>query len=114
MPNPIRSEDRLHDEAEALLPWYATGELDQADRALVEKHVPTCGQCQSQLAFVHRMVDEFQAFSPETDAGWARLRGRLAPREAWHRRLVRDGAHRSRQLSRPAVAAFAQVAFVVV
>src|SRR4051812_4766656 len=116
MPDPIRSEDRLHDEAEALLPWYATGELDQADRALVEKHLPTCGQCQRQLAFEHRMVDEFQAFSPETDAGWARLRRRLEPREAWRQRLVREGAHAWRQFSRPPVAAlaFAQVAFVVV
>src|SRR5215210_1164906 len=116
MPDQLRREDNRHDEAEALLPWYATGQLDQVDRALVEKHLPTCGQCQRQLAFEHGMVDEFQAFSPETDAGWARLRRRLAPPETWHQRLVREGAQAWRQLSRPGVAAlaFAQVAFVVV
>lgn len=116
MPDPIRSDDNPHDEAEALLPWYATGQLDPSDRALVETHLLSCGQCQRQLGLELRMVDEFQTFSPEVDSAWARLRRRIEPRESWLERLSRQGAQAWRELSRPPVArlAFAQLAFVVV
>jgi len=31
-----------HDQAEELIPWYATGQLDAADRTLVETHLASC------------------------------------------------------------------------
>ena len=54
---PIRPEDDAHAEAEELLPWYSTGQLDDDDRALVEKHLATCVACQRQLRFDQKMID---------------------------------------------------------
>jgi anti-sigma factor RsiW len=121
MPDPIRTNDQPHDEAEALLPWYATGQLDAADRALVEQHLASCPQCQRQLSVERRLVDEFQAYSPEVDSGWARLRARIEPprpvparRELPNVPTLIAGWWLS--FSRPAVAGLvaAQLAFVVV
>ena len=116
MNDPIASDLSSHKEAEELLPWYTTGQLDIADQALVEQHLSGCAECRRQLAFDRRMVDEFAALTPEVDNGWARLRQRLeAPRSWWHR--VGDEASAAwRTLARPSVAAlaFAQLLLIVV
>ena len=102
-----------HDLAEELIPWYATGRLDAADRTLVEAHLATCARCQRQLAGEQMLIDQFQAMSPEIDSGWAQLRGQIEARPA------RPSAHETltdfwNLLKRPVVAALAtaQVAFV--
>ena len=111
-------DDRPHDEAEALLPWYATGQIEAADRALVERHLESCERCQRQVAIERRLIDEFRAFDPAVDSGWARLRGRLdAP--AGRKRAPAIGplvAEYWNRFSRPALVslAVAQLAFVVV
>src|SRR5256885_12089814 len=66
-----------HDEAEELLPWYATGQLDEADRVRVEDHLASCSDCREQLTLERRIVQEFRTTDPETDAGWTRLRSRI-------------------------------------
>lgn len=114
MADPIHTEEQ-HDEAEELLPWYATGQLDQADRALVEIHLSSCARCQRQLAVERRLIDEFRALDLGIDSSWARLKAQIAPprgpspigravREFWD------------LLRRPAVAtlATAQIAFVAI
>lgn len=97
-----------HSQAEELLPWYATGQLDAADRVLVEEHLAACARCQRQLAGERRMVEQFQAFSPEVDSGWARMRQRIeasqAARPSW---IARNAADFWQMLKRPAVAALA-------
>src|SRR5262245_8149433 len=106
--------DDSHDEAEELLPWYATGQLDATDRALVEKHLASCARCQRQLRAEHVLIDEFQVFTPEIDSGWARLRGRVEAQRP-RRPAIRDIAGEFwHALTRPVVAtlAAAQVAFV--
>jgi anti-sigma-K factor RskA len=118
MPEPILTQDQPHDEAEALLPWYATGQLDAADRTLVERHLESCARCQRQLAVERRLIDEFQTLTPEVDSGWARLRARLEPprrrrdRSKWPRAFVDAW----RGLNRPAITALAaaQLGFVVI
>ena len=105
--------DDTHDQAEELLPWYATGQLDAADRALVENHLASCARCQRQLANEHVLIDQFQAMSPEIDSGWAQLRGQIEARPA--RPGIRESlAEFWDLLKRPVVAAIAtaQVAFV--
>jgi anti-sigma-K factor RskA len=105
-----------HDEAEELLPWYATGQLDAADRALVERHLLSCGNCREQLAVERRLIDEFQAMAPEVESGWARLRGRIDTPARVARPPRRPFAELWAFLTRPAVAAIAvaQLAFVVI
>jgi hypothetical protein len=109
-----------HDEAEELLPWYATGQLDAADRARVDAHLSSCASCRQQLAIEHQLIDEIQAMTPEVESGWARLKARIdAPQPV----VIRPQPRRRSAfaefwalLSRPAVAglAVAQFAFVLV
>lgn len=105
-----------HEQAEELLPWYATGQLDAADRSLVEAHLAACARCQRQLAGERRMVDQFQSFSPQVDSGWARMRQRIETprqRQSW---IGQAAAEFWQLLKRPAVAALAtaQVALLAI
>lgn len=105
-----------HDQAEELLPWYATGQLDAADRALVEKHLASCARCQRQLAAERVLIHEFQSLTPEIETGWAQLRGRITAQPRSRPRLGAALAEFWELLKRPAVAALAtaQVAFVAI
>jgi len=116
MADPSLSERGPHDEAEELLPWYATGQLDAAERARVESHLYACAACRQQLAVERRCIDEFQATSPEVESGWARIKQRVQPpRPVAPQRPTLLEDLRS-LISRPAFAALAaaQLAFVVV
>jgi len=122
MPEPIQTEITPHHDAEELLPWYATGQLEGDELAFVEQHLSSCAHCRRQLAFERRMVDEFVGLTPEIDAGWERLRKRIqpqqraTPRESFWDKVANDTAALWQALSRPAVAtlAVAQLAFVAV
>ena len=111
-----------HGEAEELLPWYATGQLDADEQALVERHLSTCAHCRRQLAAERRMIDEFAAMTPEIDMGWERLRRRVQPHEladqpsGFGARLRDQVAAAWEVLTRPAFAAvaLAQLALIVV
>jgi anti-sigma factor RsiW len=125
MPKPIETEVPHHD-AEELLPWYVTGQLEGDELDFVENHLSSCAHCRRQLAFERQMVEEFAGLTPEIDTGWARLKGRLeAPEQrsspthapaasGWWTRITSDAADFWHTLTRPAVAALAtaQVAFV--
>lgn len=117
MPSPDPTDLQPHDEAEELLPWYATGRLDPADRLRVERHLEACAECREQLAFERALAQEFQSFEPQVESRWSSLKGRIeaqsagrapaAPRRDWAGELWAF-------VTRPAVAAFAaaEVAFV--
>lgn len=118
MADPSLTERQPHDEAEELLPWYATGQLDPSDRARVETHLSSCAQCRQQLALEHQLIDQFQALSPEIDSGWARLQSRIRAPLAIGSQPKRFNpfAEAWSVLSSPALAtlAIAQLAFVIV
>lgn len=121
MPDPINAAENPHKQAEELLPWYATGQLEPDEFALVDNHLASCAHCRRQLAGERRMVEQFAALSPEVDAGWERLRQRIQParparRRGWREKAAADFAALWHGFSRPQVAAFAfaQLAFVVV
>ena len=101
-----------HREAEELLPWYATGQLDASDRALVDAHLSSCAHCQRQLQGERRLIERLQASIPEQDSGWARLLGRIdAPVE---RRSLRQTLRDYWQfLTRPIVAIFAAAQVII-
>lgn len=108
--------DQPHDQAEELLPWYATGQLDAADRALVEKHLASCARCERQLAAERALIHEFQGLTPEIDTGWAKLRGRIVTQPRSRPGIGAALAEFWELLKRPAVAALAtaQVAFLAI
>ena len=120
MPNPIQTEASPHDAAEELLPWYATGQLEPDERALVEQHLSSCAHCRRQLAFERRMVDEFADLTPEIDTAWARLRQRIEPprrvvaRPSLWDRVAREASDFWENLSRPAVAALATLQLAII
>ena len=118
MADPIVPSAEPHDEAEALLPWYATGKLDDGDRARVEQHLAACAGCRQQLGIERRLMREFRAFTPEVESGWARLRSRIAAPEKVAgpptRSLSAGAAELWAAFTRPVIVALAaaQVAFV--
>src|SRR5947209_3232195 len=77
MTGPDLTENKPHDEAEELLPWYANGQLSKADRERVDAHLSSCAHCREQLALERRLMHEFQTMVPEVESGWARLRKRI-------------------------------------
>jgi anti-sigma factor RsiW len=118
MQDPTLSRAQPHHDAEELIPWYLTGQLDDEDLAMVEHHLSSCAHCRRQLAAERRMIDEFAQLSPQIDSGWARLRQRIdvpQPRERLWDKLRGQAAGLWESLSRPAIAtlAVAQLAFVV-
>jgi len=121
MPGPILSEHTPHDEAEELLPWYATGQLDEADRAKVHVHLSHCAHCRQQLALERQLIDEFQRIVPEVESGWARLRNRIQAPTPVATRARRSSSSNPfveawSLLTRPAVVALiaGQLAFLVI
>lgn len=114
MPERVNIDANPHQEAEELLPWYATGQLRAEEQEIVERHLASCAHCRRQLAFEHRMADEFAVSSPEADEGWERLKRRLHDQRAGRRpRFWPTILH---TFSRPAVAAVAaaQLAFLAI
>jgi anti-sigma factor RsiW len=128
MPNPIETEVQPHHDAEELLPWYVTGQLEADERAMVDDHLSSCAHCRRQLAFERQMVEELAGLTPEVDTGWERLRRRLEapqpiapmvpsrPRQSLWDKVALGLAETWQMLTRPAVAALAtaQVAFVAI
>lgn len=75
-----------HAAAQRLLPWLLTGTLDDADLALVERHLRSCAACRQELAWERRLraacrdgPECVPALDP--DAALARLAPRLTPRQ---------------------------------
>lgn len=120
MADRVTSWDEPHDEAEALLPWYATGRLDEEDRARVEKHLSGCAECRAQLGIERRFISEFRTYTPEVESGWSRIRSRVvagaAVPSAPQRSAAQVGAELWAAFTRPVVVALAtaQVAFLAV
>jgi anti-sigma factor RsiW len=108
------TESKPHDEAEELLPWYATGQLDSAERARVERHLYSCDSCRRQLAVERRLIDEFQSMAPEVDSGWSRLRARIEPPQPVRPRKPGFFEDLGALIRRPAVAALAAAQLAIV
>jgi len=116
MSYPILPGDESHDEAEELLPWYVTGQLEESDRIRVEDHLSSCSKCREQLAFERRMVQEFRGQAPEVDSGWARLRDRIEENRDGPSPVRRAANDLWKVFRQPGVMALAaaQVGFLVV
>jgi len=75
----LRLDSDEHGAVQALLPWYANGTLDAAERTEVEAHLGDCARCRADLDF-QRLVRTTPVPAPRGDVeqGWLALRGRLA------------------------------------
>jgi len=106
--------DDPHDQAEELLPWYVTRQLDPADRALFERHLAGCARCQRTLGQEPVLVGEVRAFAPDVERGWARLRSRIEARPQRRSRIAAAAGELWDFVRRPVVAAVAgaEIAFL--
>jgi anti-sigma factor RsiW len=75
----IHLPEAEHHETRLLLPWYATGRLDAADRARVESHLEGCALCRAELKHEFRLKAEVAALPLDVDHGWADTLARLTP-----------------------------------
>lgn len=80
----IPMEHDEHAAVQALLPWFARGQLDEADTARVRQHLPHCTLCRNELAAERPMQTLLAgAGAPEdvgdVEAGLAKLHARLLP-----------------------------------
>ena len=105
--------DDPHRGTEELLPWYVTGQLDQADRERVERHLSGCASCELQLRLERRLADKWREAAPDVEIGWQRLRARIEP-PARRNRTVSLAARAWHTAKRPGVAALiaAQLALI--
>jgi len=106
--------DDPHDQAEELLPWYVTGQLDAADRARFEQHLAACARCQRTLGQEPMLIGQVRAYAPDIESGWARLRSRIEARAPRRSRIAVAAGELWDFVRRPVVAAVAtaQVAFL--
>ena len=77
MGNIIRLHGDEHQQAQQLLPWYATGTLDGGDRARLEAHLSVCSECQSELVLERRLHAEVGALPVEVEHAWASMLQRV-------------------------------------
>lgn len=69
-----------HDEAQALIAWYAAGTLDGADLARVEAHLAACPDCQAELRLERRLKREVADLPFQAEEGWTAMLARLETR----------------------------------
>src|SRR5579859_173389 len=72
---PLRGEP--HERIQALLPWFVTDRLDEAERAEVEAHLSGCPDCRAEERLERRLGAEVAAMPMDVEQSWARLRARL-------------------------------------
>lgn len=74
-----------HRSTEMLLPWYASGQLDEDDRAVVDAHLATCDRCRAALDRERRLKAQIAGLPIRADLGWEKLQSRLAPGQSARR-----------------------------
>src|SRR5689334_1046576 len=62
-----------HDEAQRLLAWYVSGELDANDYALVDGHLAECAECRADVQWEQSLMAEVEALPQSAADGWSDL-----------------------------------------
>nr|WP_256354027.1 zf-HC2 domain-containing protein [Variovorax sp. dw_308] len=71
----------VHQQVQALLPWYVGQSLDQEERARVETHIAECPRCQAELAWERQLQAEcagIEEVQGNVEHDLAQLRERMA------------------------------------
>ncbi|MFL5298609.1 MAG: zf-HC2 domain-containing protein [Phenylobacterium sp.] len=66
-----------HREMADLLPWYLTGQLDEAERGRVQAHLKVCAECQAEVRFHEKLGPEIAALPLDVEQGWMRMRRQI-------------------------------------
>jgi Putative zinc-finger len=77
----VRLGTDVHQQVQALLPWYVGARLDAQEHADVEAHLAECSRCQAELAWelqLHADAAQIDVPTGDADQGFARLRERMA------------------------------------
>ena len=72
---------RGHEEAQRMLPWLANDTLEADERAWLLSHVEACEECRRDLGGMQALRSACRDDAPvagDVDAGWRRMRSRLA------------------------------------
>jgi hypothetical protein len=77
MGNIIRLPDGRRHEAQLLLPWYLTGQLDADEAARVEAHLDACPECQAELELERRLQAGVAGLPIEAEHAWAGMLHKL-------------------------------------
>ena len=80
---PMEQHDE-HAAVQALLPWYARGQLDDAEAGTVQRHLLLCQACRNELAAERPMQTLLKVAGSapaggDAEAGLARLQARMQP-----------------------------------
>lgn len=59
-----------HPDAQRLLPWYVTGQLDPSEREAVDAHLADCGECQHELQEERRLRGAISTLQLDLDTVW--------------------------------------------
>lgn len=59
-----------HRDALRLLPWYVTGQLDHAERELVDSHLAGCAACRTELGAEQRLRTAVSTLPVDLDTVW--------------------------------------------
>lgn len=66
-----------HEQAQILLPWYVSGQLDGAELAQVEAHLRACAECRAEFRLEQRLEQAVAGLPFDAELGWATVRGRI-------------------------------------
>jgi anti-sigma factor RsiW len=73
----IRLHGDRHHDIQLLLPWYVTGQLDEAERAAVDAHLAACSECQADLNIERRLQQKVVALPLDVARGWNAMQQQL-------------------------------------
>lgn len=90
-----------HQEVQQLLPWYWTGTLDEAERAMVDAHLGDCAECREELGTEPALKAALASASPDAETSWESLRMRTGAAMPAPRRTRRTWAAAGRRPARP-------------
>ncbi|MDG0853511.1 anti-sigma factor [Roseateles puraquae] len=81
----IPMDNDEHAAVQALLPWYARGQLDEGERLQVQQHLLHCATCRQELAAeqpMQTLLNVAGAAAPvgDVEAGLARMHALMSPR----------------------------------
>src|SRR3954463_12285874 len=80
----VELETSVHLKVQKLLPWAAPGRLPEAEQVMIDEHLATCSQCQSDLEWQRKLqaIRPAAGAAPDMERALAKLLPALEARPA--------------------------------